>query len=36
LELGNLDGSQDKAKSTSDKEAKEESVMKKSEFEKVE
>jgi hypothetical protein len=33
--LGNPDGSQDKAKSTLDKEAKEESVMKKSEFEKV-
>jgi hypothetical protein len=35
-EPGNPDGSQDKAKPTSDKEAKEESVMKKSEFEKVE
>jgi hypothetical protein len=35
-ELGNPDGSQDKAKLTSDKEANEESVMKKSEFEKVE
>jgi hypothetical protein len=35
-ELGNPDGSQDKAKPTSDKEAKEESVMKKREFEKVE
>jgi hypothetical protein len=35
-ESGNPNGSQDKAKLTSDKEAKEESVMKKSEFEKVE
>jgi hypothetical protein len=34
--LGNPDGSQDKAKPTSDKDAKEELVMKKSEFEKVE
>jgi hypothetical protein len=33
---GNPDGSQDKAKPTWDKEAKEESAMKKSEFEKVE
>jgi hypothetical protein len=36
LETCNPDGSQDKAKPTSDKEAKEESVMKKSEFEKAE
>jgi hypothetical protein len=36
LEQGNPDGSQDKAKPTSDKEAKEESIMMKSEFEKVE
>jgi hypothetical protein len=35
-ELGNPDGSQDKAKLTSDKEANEESIMEKSEFEKVE